>query len=119
MQEGLKALNAAQSVPETLERGYHETLTCGWMQLVHCTLCEYGPAESSEAFLEKHSHLQARRALLFFYTQPRLKSAEAKTRFIEPDLASLPQSKKTFRTVAGDGTWKSKAEGDRGLPTTQ
>ena len=96
MRAGLQALNAAQGVPETLERGYHETLTRGWMQLVHCALCEYGPAENSETFLETHSHLQARRALLFFYSRARLMSAEAKARFVEPDLAPLPRSAKNF-----------------------
>lgn len=96
MSRGLKALNAAQKVPETLERGYHETLTQGWLQLVHCTLCEYGSADSSEAFLEKHAHLLARRAMLFFYSRDRLMSAEAKARFIEPDLAPLPKSAREF-----------------------
>ena len=100
MSSGLKALNAAQKVPETVERGYHETLTQGWMQLVHCTLCEYGPAETSEAFLEQHSHLQARRAMLFFYSRPRLMSSEAKARFIQPDLAPLPESARTFQPTA-------------------
>ena len=96
MRAGLKALNAVQKVPETLERGYHETLTRGWLQLVHCALCEYGPSESAEAFLERHTHLLARRALLFFYSRDRLMSAEAKARFLEPDLAPLPRSPRPF-----------------------
>ncbi len=97
MSAGLKALNAVQQVPETLERGYHETLTQGWMRLMHCALCEHGPAESSEAFLDQHTHLLARRALLFFYSRARLMSAEAKARWMEPDLAPLPKSNRVFR----------------------
>ena len=96
MRAGLKALNAVQKVPETLERGYHETLTRGWLQLVHCTLCEYGQSETSDAFLERHTHLLVRRAMLFFYSRERLMSLEAKAHFIEPDLAPLPQSRHTW-----------------------
>ncbi len=96
MRSALKALNAAQKVPETLERGYHETLTRGWLQLVHCALCEYGPEADSDIFLDKHTHLLARRAMLFFYSRTRLMSAEAKARFVDPDLAPLPVSTRKF-----------------------
>ena len=99
MRAGLQKLNATQGVPESLARGYHETLTRGWLQLVHCALAEHGPAESSDAFFEQHSHLQARRALLFFYSRERLMSAEAKAQFIEPDLAPLPRSRRSFVPV--------------------
>jgi hypothetical protein len=94
MRAGLKALNAAHRVPETLDRGYHETMTLAWMRLVHCTLCEFGPSESADTFVDTHTQLLSKRALLFFYTRDRLMSAEAKAQFIEPDLAPLPQSRK-------------------------
>jgi hypothetical protein len=97
MRTGLKALNAAQKVPETPERGYHETLTQGWMHLVYGALSEYGPAADSEAFFEEQSHLLARRAMYFFYTRGRLRSAEAKAKFIEPDLTPLPKIRKRFQ----------------------
>ncbi len=90
MRSGLLALNAAQRVPETLERGYHETLTRGWMHLMAVALAEHGPGADSESFLEVHSHLLARRAMYFFYSRKRLRSAEAKAGWIEPDLAPLP-----------------------------
>ena len=96
MRTGLKALNAVQKVPETLERGYHETLTRGWLRLVYCALCEHGQSENADAFLDQHTQLLARRALLFFYSRDRLMSAEAKTRFLDPDLAPLPRSPRTF-----------------------
>jgi len=92
MRAGLKALNGAQDVPETPDRGYHETLTQGWMRLVHCALCESGPAESADAFLDQHTQLLAKRALLFFYSRDRIISWEAKANFLEPDLAPLPRS---------------------------
>jgi hypothetical protein len=90
LRAGLKALNAAQNVPDTLERGYHETLTRGWLHLVRVELLQHGPAADSEAFVEEHSHLLARRALYFFYSRARLRSAEAKAGFVEPDLTPLP-----------------------------
>jgi hypothetical protein len=96
MRAGLKALNAAQQVPETPERGYHETLTQGWMRLMYCAICENGLAENSEAFLDTHTHLLARRAMLFFYSRERLMSAEAKAQWVEPDLAPLPRSRRGF-----------------------
>jgi len=101
MRTGLKALNAAQKVPETLERGYHETLTQGWLHLVYGTISQHGPAVDSEAFLEEHSHLVARRALYFFYSRARLKSAEAKAAFIEPDLTPLPAIHRPFQPRSG------------------
>ena len=97
MRTGLKALNAIQQVPDTLERGYHETLTQGWMHLVYGALSDSGPAADSDAFFEQQTHLLARRAMYFFYTRARLGSAEAKARFIEPDLTPLPVIRKPFR----------------------
>ena len=74
-------------------------MTLGWMRLLQCALAEFGPEENSDAFLDKHSHLLARRALLFFYSCDRLMSAEAKARFIEPDLAPLPHSRHKLQPV--------------------
>ncbi|NBV21423.1 MAG: hypothetical protein EBS05_05805 [Proteobacteria bacterium] len=92
MRVGLKRLNAAQQVPEALDRGYHETLTRAWLQLVHVILSEYGPAETSLAFLEQHPELSQRKSLRLFYTRDRLMSWPAKAEFMPPDLAPLPVS---------------------------
>ena len=100
MRAGLEALNAAQKVPDAPDRGYHETMTCAWLRLVHCALCENGSTATADAFIEQHSHLQARRALYFFYSRDRLMSAAAKKGFVEPDLAPLPKSPKAFDIVA-------------------
>lgn len=91
MRAGLKALNEVHGSPESLDRGYHETLTVAWMRLVHLTLAQYGPAESSEQFLERQPELTNRYALRFFYSRDRIMSWEAKREFVEPDLAPLPQ----------------------------
>ena len=97
MRAGLKALNAAQNVPEGIDRGYHETLTVGWMRLMHCARCEFGPAENSEAFLDQHTQLLAKRALLFFYSRDRIMSWEAKGQFVKPDLTPFPKIAKCFK----------------------
>src|SRR5688572_5283027 len=90
----IQRYNAATNTPELLERGYHETMTQAWMQLVHCTLCEYGPAASADEFLDTQEHLLNRKALRFFYSRGRLISWRAKAEFVEPDLAPLPRSTK-------------------------
>ena len=98
MRAGLLAYNSANQVPDGLDRGYHETMTQAWMRLVYLTLCEFGPSESADAFVDKHTQLLSKRALLFFYSRDRIMSVEAKREFITPDLAPLPQSAK-------NGTW--------------
>jgi len=95
---GIKSFNAAHQVPEGLHRGYHETMTQAWMHLVHCTLREFGASENADAFVDKHAQLLSKRALLFFYSRDRIMSAEAKSKFVEPDLTPLPQSKNNFQT---------------------
>jgi hypothetical protein len=90
----IQRYNAATNTPELLERGYHETMTQAWMQLVHCTLCEYGPAASADKFLDAQEHLLNRKALRFFYSREQLISWRAKAEFVEPDLAPLPRSAK-------------------------
>ena len=92
MRMGLKDLNAAQQVPESLDRGYHETLTRAWLQLVHVILSEYGPAETSVEFLEQHPELSQRKSLRLFYSRDHLMSWSAKAEFVPPDLAPLPVS---------------------------
>lgn len=100
MRVGLKALNTAQAVPESLDRGYHETVTRGWLQLVQVILSEYGPAGTSGEFLELHPELSQRKSLRLFYSRDRIMSWEAKAGFVEPDLAPLPVSKRAQPTGA-------------------
>jgi hypothetical protein len=91
IRSGLQAFNAAQNIPYTLDRGYHETMTLAWMKLVHFTLCEYGPAESADQFYDQHPQLWQMKVLRFFYSRDRLMSWEAKRNFAEPDILPLPK----------------------------
>jgi hypothetical protein len=90
MRLSIKAYNASQQVPESLDRGYHETITVAFMRLVRNELMRKGPYADSEAFCDCHPDLLDKSLLLRFYSKQRLMTAEAKRGFVEPDLAELP-----------------------------
>jgi len=91
MRAGVKAYNAANGIADTPTGGYHETMTQAWLQLVHTTLCQFGPADSADAFFDAQTQLNEKRVLRLFYSRDRIMSAEAKATFIAPDLAPLPR----------------------------
>lgn len=93
MRERIKAYNAAHHVPDLPTRGYHETMTQVWMQLIYVTICEYGRAETADLFYDQNPQLAEKRVLRLFYSRDLLMSPRAKTEFVEPDLAPLPRSK--------------------------
>lgn len=86
----IRAHNAAHHRPESLTRGYHETLTQVWLRLVHFTLCQFGPAASADEFFDQHPELWQWQIVRLYYSTERLWSREAKAEFVEPDLAPLP-----------------------------
>jgi transketolase len=92
VREKIKAYNAAKQVSDSLESGYHETMTQGWMHLVYFTLCEHGPAENADAFYEQHPELWGKKTLRFFYSKIFI-SPEAKAQFLPPDITPFPKSK--------------------------
>ena len=90
MRVSLKTYNKSQSVPEAIDRGYHETITRAFM-IVISAACQQGPrCASSDDFCEQHTELLDKRALLQYYSRDRIMSWEAKRDFISPDLAALP-----------------------------
>ena len=102
MRDGIKAYNAAHHIPDALLSGYHETMTQAWMRLVNFALAEYGPAKNSDEFYKRHPELSRKETMRLFYTKELFTSPEAKVKFIEPDLAPLPQTKsKRPRRVNG------------------
>lgn len=92
LRSGIKSYNAAHGIQDTPTGGYHETLTQVWLQLVHTALCQFGPAESADAFFDTQTQLGSTRTPLLFYSRERLMSTEAKKTFLEPDLAELPKA---------------------------
>lgn len=67
---------------------YHETRTIAWMRLIDDARSE--PFETSSEFVEHRPALLRSDRLDEHYSAGRLASAEARTAFVEPDLAPLP-----------------------------
>jgi len=78
-------------IETTLERGYHETITVGWMRLVSDYLArtnlDCSLAELIHGLIE---HVREKDYLLAYYSRERLMSKEARYGWIEPDLKELP-----------------------------
>ncbi|KAA5544307.1 hypothetical protein FYK55_08125 [Roseiconus nitratireducens] len=94
MRRAIQAYNAANNVPSSEFEGYNETTTHAFMVLVSTTMLAYQylfPVSDADSFCEAHPQLMSKHVLRFFYSPERRKHPEAKTRFIEPDLAPLPE----------------------------
>ena len=91
MRHGVQTFNAAKDIPDELHAGYHETVTGGWLRLLHGLIEAHGPLENHDAFYARHSYLESKMALLLYYSRDRIMSAEAKASFLEPDLAPFPR----------------------------
>ena len=94
LRTGIKSYNAANNVPDTPTSGYNETTTHAFLHLIHATMRAYGevlPTPDAECFCDAHPQLQHRHALRLFYSPQRRMHPDAKTRFVEPDLAPLPR----------------------------
>jgi hypothetical protein len=86
MRIGIVRLNTAHGIEESPKRGYHETMTRAWLELVrHARASD--PAEDSQSFLERHPHLLHRDAPLRHYTREVLLSLKARSVFVPPNVA--------------------------------
>jgi len=91
MRAGIRRLNQAHGTPETPTRGYHETITRAYIELLSVFLAGFPattPLSARVAALLEH-RLAARDALLSFYQRERLMSPEARAAWVEPDRAPL------------------------------
>lgn len=94
MRTGIKAYNAANKRPDGPLEGYNETTTAAFLRLIDSTMRAYGgvfPTPDSDSFCDTHPQLLTRHVLRLFYSPQRRLHPEAKTRFVEPDLAPLPR----------------------------
>lgn len=89
---GIQRLNASHGTPESLERGYHETVTAAWIQIVAAIRQHYGAGADSRAFCDAQPQLLSSKLLRLYYSRARIISAEAKRTFVAPDLAPLPRT---------------------------
>lgn len=94
VREGIKAYNAANQVPDGELEGYNETTTHAFLRLVHATMTAYGellPTPNADAFCRTHPQLLSKHVLRLFYSPERRRHPDAKTQFVQPDLAPLPK----------------------------
>jgi hypothetical protein len=91
---GIKKYNAANNVPESQTSGYNQTTTVAFLHLVAAVMRAYEyafPVHTADEFCDTHPQLMSKHVLRFFYSPHRRMHPDAKTRFIEPDLAPLPK----------------------------
>jgi hypothetical protein len=94
MRRGIKAYNAHNHVPESPTSGYNETTTHAFLHLIAATISAYGkamPTQTADSFCDTHPQLMTRNILRLFYSPDHRMHPNAKTQFIEPDLAPLPK----------------------------
>lgn len=93
MRAGIQRYNAAHHVPESPTSGYNETTTVAFIHLVAAVMSAYGemfPTPTADAFCDTHPQLLSKHLLRLYYSPQRRGHPDAKTEFIEPDLAPLP-----------------------------
>lgn len=90
MSTGIQRYNAHHDLPDDLDRGYHHTLTVGWLHVLDGVMRTHGAGDSAAAFLEAQPYLLQRLLLRLYYSRPRIMSWEAKQGFVTPDLAAFP-----------------------------
>ena len=93
MRSGIFKLNRAHDTPNTETRGYHETLTVFWLQIVHNFLRD-APRQSLFETANALLIACADSSLpLKSYSREKLFSVVARARFIQPDLTTQPQQR--------------------------
>lgn len=93
MRSGIQALNAAHGVPTTLERGYHETLTCFYVAILMRYVQEQEERAKRRLSVEDLAPGALRHASrelpLSYYSRELLFSAAARFGRVDPDLRPL------------------------------
>jgi hypothetical protein len=91
---GIRKYNAANNVPESETTGYNQTTTCAFFHLIAAIKNAYKkthPVKTADEFCDMHPQLMSKHVLRFFYSPQRRMHPDAKTKFVEPDLAPLPK----------------------------
>jgi len=89
MRAGIIRLNERHGLVETSARGYFETLTRVWLVLVADARIRTGSVTSIE-LLERCPELMDRTLPLRHYSKERLAAVQARSVFVAPDRAPLP-----------------------------
>jgi hypothetical protein len=91
LRAGITQLNESNGVVNSATGGYHETVTRAYVDLLSDFAARHPQKTAAErvtALLE--DPLADKKALLRFYSRPRLESSAARLDWVEPDLAPLP-----------------------------
>ena len=86
----ISRLNESHGTVNSATGGYHETVTRAYVELLAAFAARHGDktlAERVSALLA--DSLSDKKALLRFYSRPRLDSVEARLGWVEPDVAPL------------------------------
>lgn len=87
---GILRLNEAHGTPNTDTRGYHETITRAYVELLAAFVSDGKPTDvAGHVRAVLASPLAQKEALLAYYTRERLMSVEARRQWVEPDVAPL------------------------------
>lgn len=90
VREAIQAYNAAHGIVQTPTGGYHETITRFYVWLVSRALCRAGVSGALAELVNRVIDECADREIPYaYYSRERLMSLDARSRWIEPDLASL------------------------------
>jgi hypothetical protein len=91
MRTGIRRLNQSHGTAETPTRGYHETITRAYIELLAMFLARFpdGTPLATRVSALLASRLARRDALLTCYGRDRLTSPEARAAWVEPDRRPL------------------------------
>lgn len=84
--DGIRKLAAHVGSPQK----FHYTMTVAWLKAVVGAGVAKGTVVSFSEWAEANGFLGDKEALSRYYSKERLNSAEAKARWVEPDLQALP-----------------------------
>ena len=93
MRRGVKAFNQHHGIEDSPTSGYNETTTVAFLRLIAALDRAYNevfPTVGSKEFCDAHPQLMSKHVLRFFYSPARRMHPDAKSTFVEPDLAALP-----------------------------
>jgi hypothetical protein len=87
IRRGIQYQNTRHGVQDTPTQGYHETTTQAFMRLIQATMISWGPFQNPSDFCNRCPQLLNRRVLLCYYSRDCIMQPQAKSTFVEPDLA--------------------------------
>jgi 1-acyl-sn-glycerol-3-phosphate acyltransferase len=105
LRSGIRRLNEAHGTPNSDTRGYHETVTRAYVELIAAFLAKRPRDEAPDASVRAllASPLAGKDALLAFYSRDRLLSTAARRRWTEPDLHPLSVAPAALAAVPKGG----------------